>query len=164
MFSFLSFLPRVGNSCCHGYSGVKDEAGTQRGTARVLLTARLEVMSSLTLLLETSHSRCQIGRGKTLCVGCAQEMSHEVPAQRKNWPAGPEGSDLGKGHFPHQSLKRKQEKSGHLRTAEVTENLQRIYRQWALRARLTRESSTESFSPMNFPFPPEEAKFHKLIT
>lgn len=156
---------RVGNSCCHGYRRVKDEAGAQRGAGRALLTAHLEVMSSLTSLLVTSHSRCRNGRGRTLCVGCAQEMWHEVPAQRKSWPEGPADSDLGKGHFPHQSLKRKQEKSGHLSTAEDSLNTRRIYRRRrALQARLTRQCFTESFSLMNFPFCPEEAELHKFIT
>lgn len=65
-------------------------------------------MSSLTSLLVTSHSRCRIGRGRTPCVGCAQGMWREAPARRKSWPEGPAGSDLGKGHFPHRSYKRKQ--------------------------------------------------------
>lgn len=66
-------------------------------------------MSSSTLLSVTSHSRCRICRGKTPCVGCVQERRREVPVLKKSWFEGPAGSDLEKGHFPHQSLKGKQE-------------------------------------------------------
>lgn len=102
------------------------ETETQRGTGRGLLTARLEGMSSVTWLLATSHSRYRIGRGRTLCVGCAQGTWREAPARRKSWPEGPAGSDLGKGHFPHRSCKRKERQSGHLRTAEDSVHTQRI--------------------------------------
>lgn len=133
------------------------ETETQRGTGRGLLTARLEGMSSVTWLLATSHSRYRIGRGRTLCVGCAQGTWREAPAQRKSWPEGPAGSDLGKGHFPHRSYKRKERQSGHLRTAEDSVHTQRIsgtagqalpakHRRWL----------------QSFPFCPEEAEFYKL--
>lgn len=88
-----------------GSRGGKCETGSQTG---LILTARLEVKSFSTSPLVTSHSRCLICRERTLCAGCARERWHEAPTQRKNWPGGPEGFDLGKGHFPHQSLKRKQ--------------------------------------------------------
>lgn len=104
------------------------ETQTQRGTGRGSLTARLEGMSSVTSLLATSHSRYRIGRGRTLCVGCAQGTWREAPARRKSWPGGPAGSDLGKGHFPHRSCKRKEGQSGHLRTAEDSVHTQRISR------------------------------------
>lgn len=66
-------------------------------------------MSFLTLPLVTSHSHCLICRERTLCAGCVPGRWREAPAQRKSWLGGRADSDLGKGHFPHQSLKRKQE-------------------------------------------------------
>lgn len=116
----------------------------------VLLTARLEAMSSLTSLLVTSHSRCRIGRERTLCAGCAQGTWREAPARRKSWPEGPAGSDLGKGHFPHRSYKRKEGQSGHLRTAEDSFHTQRISRQRAPRARLFRQSIADGCNPSHF--------------
>lgn len=141
-------------AACRCCSRVKDEViretETQGGTGTVLLTARLEAMSSLTSLLVTSHSRCRIGRGRTLCVGCAQGTWHEAPAQRKSWPEGPAGSDLGKGHFPHRSYKRKEGQSGHLRTAEDSLHTERISRRRALRARLFWQSITDGCNPSHF--------------
>lgn len=87
------------------------------GARQLVLTARLEVKSFSTLPLVTSHSHCLICRERTLCAGCARERWHEAPAQRKSWPGDPAGSDLGKGHFPHQSLKKKK-KTGHMRNIE----------------------------------------------
>lgn len=126
------------------------ETETQRGTGRGLLTARLEGMSSVTWLLATSHSRYRIGRGRTLCVGCAQGTWREAPARRKSWPEGPAGSDLGKGHFPHRSYKRKERQSGHLRTAEDSVHTQRISRRRAPRARLFRQSIADGCNPSHF--------------
>lgn len=83
------------------------------GHPGLVLTARLEVKSFLTSPLVTSHSRCLICRERTLCAGCARERWHGAPTQRKSWPGGPEGSDLGKGHFPHQSLRESKKRWSH---------------------------------------------------
>lgn len=99
----------------------------------------------LDIALVTSHSRCQICRGTTPCAGCAQERRHEVPVPTKSRLEGPVGSDLEKGHFPHQSLEGKTGESGQLRTAQDSSPIWRTYRWQALCARLTLQSFAESF-------------------
>ena len=94
----------------------------RQGARQLVLTAHLEVKNFSTSPSVTSHSRCLICTERTLCAGCARGRWHEEPAQKKSWPGGPVGSDLGKGHFPHQSLKRKKKTQSHENWHTDTEN------------------------------------------